>query len=680
MIQIFINGLEIPEVEAEIATTLQSFSFSELGSRKGSFSNVFELPKTNEIRQAFESSELVTSATALPYQRNICKVFKDGVLIIDGAAVIKEAADVYRVFISAGNSDFFKSLAGLKLVDVDLSEFDHLWTGPNITARRETVEGFVYPNIDYGFFEWADPDAETQPFNFFHPSFWAKTIITKASQALGYTLTGDLLETITWKNLAVLCKGARADLTDSLAQYRQTVEFGQLTGATTEKISFSERVTDRSQLYNLDANANQFTYQPNVADRVDVVFQISITGRVFTNAPFYFQNTRFFVDLIIYDESGTVLLTLSRFVRFENRSFGLFNTYRAPDSGLLDEDINFTFPSSRDDTEAFNSLLSATADLTNLRFGWAVRSEVSQRNLDRIKLENFEFIINQVPTGGTRAQGPSVPVEVRAASVLPDQPSVGDLLLLAANLEGVIIQVDETSKEVRTARLDSILERLGEAEDWSQKLDLSEEPQISYNIGGLAQRNFFTFANDDKDPFLPQNLGRGALIIQDENLEAESAVFSSAFAPVPVLSTLKGTRTMGKVFTGEKYTFDGFQFNLNDPLTVEDFGPRVAILSPAEVSLEILADQNEINYEVNQSALDFQRALANNWRLLRAVTDRGKVVRALFLLDLEDVREIDFTRPVFVEYFGAYFYKQKIEQFKINRRESCFVTLVKISL
>ena len=680
MIQIFINGLLIPEVEAEITATLQSFSFSELGSRKGSFSNVFELPKTNELREALESAEEVNSATAIPYQRNICRVFKDGVLIIDGSAVIKESADVYRVFISAGNSDYFKSLAGLKLTDVNLSEFDHLWTGPNITARRETVEGFVYPNIDYGFFEWADPEAEIQPFNFFHPSFWAKTIIRKATEALGYTLSGELLQTLSWNNLAVLCRGARADLSDSLAQYRQTVEFGQLSGGTTEKISFSEKVSDRSNLYAFNFDADQFTYSPNVADREDANFEISISGRVVTNAPFYFQNTRFWVELFIYDGSGNLLLTLSRFVRFENRTFGVFNVYRAPSSGELSEAVNFTFPSTRDDVTAFAALINSTADLTSLRFGWGVRSEVTARNLDRVKLENFEFIINQVPTGGTRVAGPNIPIEIRAANVLPPQPSVGDLLLLIANLEGIIIQVDETLREVNTARLDSILGRLGEAEDWSDKLDLSEEPQISYDLGGLAQRNFFSFAGDEKDPFLPQNLGRGAVEIQDDNLPAENEIFTAAFSPVPILPTLRNTRTMGKVFTGEKYVFDGFNFNLIDPLTVADFGPRVAILSPAEVSLEINPDVNEINFEVNQSALDFQRALSNNWRLLNAVTDRGKVVKALFLLDLEDVRSVDFTQPVFVGYFGAYFYKQKIEQFKINRRESCFVTLVKISL
>ena len=679
MIQFVLNGLELPEIESEIAISLQAFSFNELGSRKGSYSNVFELPKTNEIKLALENADLVTSATNIPYQLNRMQIFEDGVLIFDGSAIIQEAGETFKVFVSAGNSDYFKSLSGIKLIDAPLSEFDHTYTGVNVSERREASEGFVYPNIDYGFFEWAEPNQDNYPFTFFFPSFWAKTIIRKTNELLGYTLSGDLLNTPTWNNLAVLCKGSTAsESTDSLAQYRLTAEFGQLTSPQVEKISFPDRVADRSGRYAFALPLGQSVYTPNVADRADATFSISITGKVITNAPFYFQNTRFWIDLLIYDSTNAVVLTLSRNVQFENRRFGLFNRYIAPDSGTIEREINFTFPSTLTDVSAFNALLSSTADLTTLRFGWQVRSEVTQRGLDRVKLENFEFIINQIPTGGTRVGGLNTPLWIRAENVLPAQPSVGDLLLLMANLEGIIIQVDESSKTINTSRLDRIIERLGGSEDWSGKLDLTEEPIISYNLEGLAQVNTFDFANDDKDPLLPANLGRGIVRVQDVNLPSEASIFTSAFAPVPILPTLKGSRTMGRVFTGEKYTFDGFNFNLNDPATVSDFAPRVAMLSESESSLDIIINANAINYEVNASALDFQRALANNWKLLSRVTDRAKVVRALFLLDLEDVRNIDFTRPVFVEAFGEYFYKQKIEQFKVNSRESCFVTLIRI--
>jgi len=681
MTEFYINDTLVDTQDAEIALTLQAFSFESLGVRKGSFSNTFELAKTNINKALFDNCDIITSLTSVPYQKNTCKIFIDGILTVDGTAVILETKENYRLFVNAGNSDFFKSIASVKLVDVDLSEFDHLYNGPTVTPLRESVEGFVYPNIDYGFFEYADPALTSQSFRFFQPSFWGKTIILKAVEALGYTLQGDLLNALSFKSLAVLCRGAVADLADSLAQYRFTIDYNKLTGDTEEKINFPDAVTDKSNLYATNLGAGQFVYTPNVADGDEVRFEISLTGKVITNLPRRYTNAEVWVDLIIYNASGTELLTLSPLpVSFEDRFFGPFNVYKAPASGTLERDLNFTYPSTRADVTAFAALLASTADLTTLRFGWQVRSNRPGYGLKYLRFENLEFIVNQVPNNGTRLGGPNIPITVRAANVLPASPTVGDLLLTMVNLEGILIQVDETSKKIHTSRLDSLITKKAQALDWSGKLDLTEEPEISYQLGAFAQKNFFKFAGDDKDLYLDPLAGQGLISVVNQNLEAEKAVFESKFSIVPVLPAFRNSRTMGKVFTGDKYTFDGFAYNLNEDLKMADFGPRIAILSEAEPSIDIIIDANTINYEVNASALSFERALRDNYALLSAVLDNTKVVKALFLLDLQDVTNLDFTVPVFVDYFGDYFYIEQIRQFKINKRESCFVTLVKLGV
>lgn len=681
MTEFHINDVLVDTQDAEIALTLQAFTFENLGIRKGSYSNVFELAKTNINKALFDNCDIVTSLTSLPYQKNACKIYIDGILIIDGSAVILETQKNYKLFVNAGNSDFFKYIASIKLTEVDLAEFDHLYNGPTITPLRESVEGFVYPNIDYGFFEYADPALTSQSFRFFQPSFWAKTIIEKAVTSLGYTLAGDLLNALSYKKLAVLCRGAVADLADSLAQYRFTIDYNKLTGDTEEKINFPDEVTDKSNLYASNIAAGQFVYSPNVADGDEVRFEISLTGKVITNLPRRYTNAEVWVELTIYDAAGAELLTLTpNPVTFEDRFFGPFNIYKAPTSGTLEEDLNFVYPSTRADVTAFAALLASTADLTTLRFGWQVRSNRPGYGLKYLRFENLEFIVNQIPNNGTRLGGPVIPITVRAANVLPASPTVGDLLLTMVNLEGILIQVDETAKKVYTSRLDSLITNKARALDWSGKLDLTEEPEIGYQLSNFAQKNYFKFAVDDKDLYLDPLAGKGQISVANENLEAERDLFESKFSPVPVLPAFRNTRTMGKVFTGDKYTFDGFAYNLNEDLKMSDFGPRVAILSEAEASIDIIVDANAINYEVNASALSFERALRDNYRLLSAVLDNTKVVKALFLLDLRDVTALDFTVPVFVDFFGDFFYVEQIRQFKIKERESCFVSLVKLGI
>ena len=681
MTEIYINGQLVDTQDADIVITAQALTFDKLGSRRGSYSNVFELAKTNANKALFDNCDIVTSLTRVPYTLNTCEIFQDGILIVKGSAVILATKDSYRLFVTSGNTDFFKAIGSVKLIDVDLTEWDHLYTGPEVVARRETTEGFVYPNIDYGFFEYATPGEPFYSFRFFQPSFWAKTIIAKAVEDLGYTLAGDLLETLTYRSAAIPCRGAVADLLDSLAQYRFTIDYNQLTEDEAEKISFPTRVKDVSGLYGPNPDAGHFTYAPNVADPDEIRFEISISGKVITNLPRRYTNAEVWVDLLIYDDAGTLLLTVSPLpVTFEDRFFGPFNIYRAPESGTLERDLNFTYPSTRADVTAFNALINGTADLTTLRFGWQVRSNRPGYGLKYLRFENLEFKINQVPNNGTRLGGPNIPIIVKAANVLPAAPTVGDLLLTLVNLEGVLIQVDETTKTVHTAKLDRIVEKKAQALDWSDKLDLSQRPQIDYQLEGFAKRNFYRFAGDDKDALLEPNEGQGEINVDNENLEAEKEIFVSKFTPVPVLPTLQSSRVMGRIFTGEKYTFDGFDYNLNADLKISDFAPRLAILSPAEASLDIIEDANEINYEVNASALSFERALRDNYRLLSTVLDNTKVVEALFLLDLRDVQSLDFTRPVYVDYFGDFFYIEQIKQYKVNRRESCFVRLIKLGI
>jgi hypothetical protein len=236
------------------------------------------------------------------------------------------------------------------------------------------------------------------------------------------------------------------------------------------------------------------------------------------------------------------------------------------------------------------------------------------------------------------------------------------------------------TKTVKTSKLESLRTKKAQALDWSAKLDITDKPKVSYQLEGFAKRNYYDFAGDDKDPFLEPNEGRGTVTVDNENLEAEKVIFASKFSPVPVLPTFQGTRVMGRVFTGEKYTFDGFNYNLNEDLKLTDFSPRIAILTPTEASLDIQIEANEINYEVNAGALSFERALRDNYTFLTGVLDNTKVIEALFLLDLSDVQALDFTRPVYVDYFGDFFYIEQIKQFKVNRRESCLVRLVKLGV
>lgn len=684
MTELYINDKLIDSIETEIALTVSSFKLDSLGTRKGSYSNVFDLPKTNVNKLLFENCDIVTSVTSIPYQLNTCQIYVDGQLIVNGSAIIRETKENYKVFISAGNSDFFKSIASLKIKDVNLSEFDHINNFTNIRTRRETTEGFVYPNIDYGFWEFADLNTwntgtVANRHQYFQPSMYVKSIIENAGIDLGYTIKGDLLDSITYQKSVLLCKGSVIDITTSLAKYRHNIDYNQLTDLGTQKINFPERIEDKELLYKNDVTINHFVYTPNISSISDIRFDINVTGKVTTNTPRPFSNGIVFVDMLIYNASGTLLLTLTSSVQFPVLFTGLFNRYNPPPNGQMSLDINFTYPGTRNQAAAFASLINSVGDLTTLRFGWQVRTNknVTGAGLPKLKFENLEFSINQIPQIG-RSMSPEF-ILIEANRVLPQTETVGDLLITLANIEGIIFQVDETTKTVTTSKIDNLIDRKGNALDWSNKLDLTEEIETIYTIDNFAQRNLYKFANDDKDQNIIEGLGEGSINVNNVNIATEKIVFESKFSTVPVFPTFNGELLFGKVFTGNKYNYDGFNYNLIEPLKIEDFKSRLAVLSEIESVLDIsLSSPTDINFNVNPLVLDFERSINDNYKLLRSVLTNTKVIKALFLLNLEDIINIDFTIPIYIEFFGEFFYIETIEQFKINKRESCFITLVRI--
>ncbi len=678
MTEVFINGQLIDSIESEIALTLQNFKFDSMGSRKGSFSNVFDLPKTNANKLLFENCDLVTSLTNIPYQSNDCEIFVDGIRIITGTAIIRETKENYRVFISAGNSDFFKQIGSQKIKDVDLADFNHLYNLQDVPPLRESTEGFVYPNIDYGFFEQRNLGSGVVPLNFLQPSFYIKTIIDRSFASFNYTLKGDLLESLIYRKGIVLCKGAEASQTDSFVRYRQSFNQGDLPNQLSAKINFFERIQDKNNLYNLDVGLDHFVYTPNQVSSSETSFIISFAGRAIAdgNKSRLISESEIFVILIIYDDQDTefIFTATASFPKTVDANNNILPEF-LDGAGV---DLRFNFPQA-DDQSSFDTLLSNTADLTTLRFGWQVAIQSNPLiSLADLRFQNIEFSINQQPRFGQFIQSFLTPVN--ASEVLPQSDTVADLLLTIANLEGIIFQVDESTKIVNTSRLDKVLDRKGQAYDWSNKIDLSDEVEVFYTLENFAQSNIYKFADDDKDRFLPNNFGQGIINVNNDNIQTEKIVFESKFAPVPLAFTFRGQKVMGKVFTGEKYSFDGTNWNLNDPLKIEQFQSRIAIISESQASIQIQSavTPNNTNFEVIPLELDFERAINDNYKLIRSVLVNTKVIKALFLLDLEDITNLDFTRPVFVDYFGEYFYIESINQFKVNKRESCFVTLVRI--
>ena len=80
---------------------------------------------------------------------------EDTIIIISGYAQLKGITRIdgvinYDLQIFGENADFFKSIEGKKLRDLDLSEYDHEYTQSVIAASWTNASGYVYPQVKNG--------------------------------------------------------------------------------------------------------------------------------------------------------------------------------------------------------------------------------------------------------------------------------------------------------------------------------------------------------------------------------------------------------------------------------------------------------------------------------------------------------------------------------------------------
>jgi len=190
---------------------------------------------------------------------------------------------------------------------------------------------------------------------------------------------------------------------------------------------------------------------------------------------------------------------------------------------------------------------------------------------------------------------------------------------------GRVSKVDEYNKTIELVRVNDVVNNKPNALDWSEKLDLSTKPKVSFKLGNYAQSNYFQYSNDESDPFLSAltNYGRGTFSIADTTIDLESEVYTAPFSLCAIdLTLLNDTRSMAKIFTGNKYIFDGTNYNLDPDAKIEGFKTRIVKLNRSTTSLLQITGGTTIaaNYEVANNNILFQNVLNQRFSLFNDAT------------------------------------------------------------
>lgn len=681
--EIYINNVLVDGlVENPIVLQKALNNIHDAKSRQSVFSNDIEAYKTANNMAITGNAEIVESSTAFPYKKYDAKIIEKGIQIVKGFALLTETSETYKFNIYGGSADIYNLIKDKKLSELKLSLFNHDWDFGAILANRSNynnwLDGYIYPDIDYGY--WENIAKSARPSKEYFPAFHVKKLIEQMHTEAGYYPCGGFWNNNELFNQMIL------PFTGGSPKYSKTYrdnfnsKLSQLGSDISLSIATAGNLNQQTIIFNTD-NSNGFTYNNTTGEvsfsqriiqigsklNLTLDFQISTAASGSVDA---------FIDFVVYifDSVGNVAAS-------DGISFTKNISPSSPFTGSIQ--LNFQFLAKCFGSNFYVKIETANTDC---RFNFA--------NIKANSSVDFELGESAYP-GSLWDIGSNLP-----------EMTCGELLSTVINQFCLLIDADNDTKSVNLIELDSLLPNKPNAVDWSNKLVYDTEPIIKYAFDEWKQSNEFKYQTDENDKYLlpVPTYGNGFIEVENENIDKFRTVFESKLAPV-----WRGN-TFNNSFLGicliQMFKKDGegrFQPNSIKP-RIGYLNYRFGLSSDKTISLSIDNSEDNDNYiygngggtpqsfngrfwDVRFEKLRFNEyLLPNHNRALLQILDKVKIMEAEFMLDYTDFAHLRFDIPIYLNInqpgkapIQGYFYVNEIKEFPVNFTGVSTVELVRIN-
>lgn len=597
-----------------IAITKQINDIADLQNRQADITNRFEIPSTPTNDKIFETAKEVMSGTLVPYRRFSARIRVAGIDIVQNGLGILETYnnDRYIVSVVSGIVDFFDIISGKDLQDLDLSSLDHLFDLAKVVATQLATSGIIYAIADYGDL----PDGtRTIDVRRQGPSVFILTVLNAIFSEAGFTKSGDIFSDTDYT--ALILPFAVEKIESRGILFSATMDGEQITSFP-QTIAHDEETSDPGDNYD---NVTNFRYTaPRAIDSIQFRCQGSLEFDV-----------------------GTVTVTLKGSV-FGDMDSVLFST------------------------PGIDKIYNLDSTTISLASGETVLVEVTVTGVPTVDIIEPSTFWNIIPSPGFSA-------DIVVSELLPKMKQ-SDFIKAISNLFGLIPTFDVTAPlNVEFKKFEDIFTERRQV-DWSDKLDESKPPEITFARGDYAQNNNLVWKEDPRN--VPDGLGDGVFTIDDDNLPADKDVIQIPFSASDQIIKIEGINLANIIrFTDPE---GSATWTLSEKVQ-----PRLGIAVNVAKGLQGTFDltdgvgtNNEDNITVvrffdtgNNAELDGTNLLNRHYPGLILSLARTKIVTAFFRLTAEDVRDIDHFIPIYVQRFGAKFFLNKAINYIEDQPTKC---------
>ena len=646
--ELYINDVLCDLTQDETLTLVyQSPIFSELDIIQSNRSYNISLPMTENNMRAIEHSQRTDVDSTAPYKRLPARLYQDGVALFDsGVAVITSIADTIDVTLTWGNVDNFQTL-----FDADMSDLaDTLYNmGLGNIAWNKDIKRVTPPNhADLGYF-YVDFGMGVRTFpECLHPCIGLDRVIeaiekyngikiANKSRLYGHGDYPDLVPLVS-ENCDEKSNEAEAAIIQpgiDILGYSVFYHFNFYAAARMQdphSISEDYGFTYRHVWYDVSSNDKAVV---KINAPIGDYFVIEMGQYLSPSAP----------DKITLK----VLCTTKVSVWYGFEEVFTADSYTKIGDSYYFNPINETF-----DVSKYKRLMIGIS----LPDGYCthfVTADVRPNVIVSVHLDWSDLVC---------------PTLFPVAPNLPDM-SQGDFISALLAREGLFAYADlEEPDTIRLMSADDIVAKLNKSDfvDWSDKVILNDSRRVDmpngseFEIADYAQKNTLDYENDDDVKAKTE----GVITIENEKLERENEAVSLPFS------------------ASDNTSGNGIECAIIRMFSISESRDRIDYTEP---SPRILT-QNEYTPESSDKTGEYvgiftreqyfggeQGIVATKYKTLQDILRRFRMITVNARLSPVDLRQLDYTRPVYIAQFGSMFAIYSIETGENNISECKLIQL-----
>lgn len=483
--------------DVEVALSKQANDLTNPAQMQATYANLFTIPDTTALRTLLQNAEQLDAGGPDPYRLIPAKLVDDGETVFSGNATLLTFQGAWKVSLTAAVKGLFDQLADLKLGDLDLTRYNHLWAVDTINTFANATDGIVYPAVDYGSITNGVFAEDT-----LCPAIYAKTLVSVMLQKCGYRAIGDWLNDPEYNRIILPFVEEEPQAHDAdwqqarMARVTVTGVFPIPPFSTFDGILQFNR--DNEPLNNwVDGKQNNFK-----ADSVRYVCDVAMRLHVTAYQEYFLQ-----IDFGGVEGILMVLKNGQNVVQLREAHSGPYNMTGAAQEQLrLDEYID-----------------CLANDEIQIRF-------VLQKFTTLAQFQHIGYISDATTWASfepdtTVRKGDTWPV----AENLPDM-TCADLLKTIALKCSATFDVDDVAKTIRLRTLDSVIANEANATDLSHCIEESVEPENSAVISPYGQKNLLKWKEQEDKTLI--GYGDGVITCNAQNIPLETPLFELPFSAV----------------------------------------------------------------------------------------------------------------------------------------------------